>query len=303
MKPEISVIVCTHNPRLDYFERVLNALKSQTLNQEKWELLVVDNASDRPLKTEIDVSWHPHSRVVREEKLGLTLARLCGIQESNGETIVFVDDDNVLDSDYLEQTLHISKEWKFIGAWGGQTRPEFEEVPPAWTKSYWSSLAIREFDEDKWANLPEQAESRPCGAGLCIRRCVAEKYFELVKANPKRTKLGRTGKALTGGEDFDIAYTACSIELGTGRFTRLKLTHLIPNKRLQESYLLELIKGNAYSNTILSALWQKKAENLCLSQRIFQHYIRWRMDARSRRFYDASQTGKRMAIKEISTWS
>ena len=42
---DISVIVCTHNPRTDYFRRVLNALDAQTLPKNNWELLVVDNAS------------------------------------------------------------------------------------------------------------------------------------------------------------------------------------------------------------------------------------------------------------------
>ncbi len=303
MLASISVIICAHNSRLDYFERVLNALKSQSLNQERWELLVVDNASDRPLKTEIDLSWHSYARIIHEEKLGLTPARLCGIQESNGEIIVFVDDDNVLDTDYLNNVLKISSHWPFLGAWGGQVIPEFETSPPDWTKPYWRYLAIREFSENKWSNLPHQYETTPCGAGLCIRRSVADKYLELSKTNPKRVRLGRTGKSLTSCEDIDIAFTACTIGLGTGKFTSLKVTHLIPKQRLQEDYLLRLVKGVFYSSTILGALWGRFPPYVSRSQKILQYYSRWRMDARSRRFYDASQAGKRMAIEEISTWS
>ena len=44
-----SVIVCTHNPRLIYLRRVLEALRSQTLPLEQWELLLIDNASSELL--------------------------------------------------------------------------------------------------------------------------------------------------------------------------------------------------------------------------------------------------------------
>jgi len=37
----VSVIICTHNPRPDYLQRVLDALKAQTLPKENWELLLM----------------------------------------------------------------------------------------------------------------------------------------------------------------------------------------------------------------------------------------------------------------------
>lgn len=55
MKPNLSVIICAHNPRRNYLNKVLKAL-SQTLLLEKWELLLVDNASEKLLSTEIDLS-------------------------------------------------------------------------------------------------------------------------------------------------------------------------------------------------------------------------------------------------------
>ncbi len=124
MQPLISIIICTHNPRRDYLERVIEALKSQTLPINQWELLLIDNASNQPLSSEIDLGWHYNSRHIREEQLGLTPARLRGIQEAEAETLVFVDDDNVLDSDYLEMALKVSEAWPIIGAWGGQLRGE-----------------------------------------------------------------------------------------------------------------------------------------------------------------------------------
>src|SRR5216683_7353973 len=103
----ISVLICAYNPRSDYLRRCTHALRGQKLPYKLWELVVVDNRCDEPLADRIDLSWHPEARIVREETLGLTSARLRGIRETTGELLVFVDDDNVLETDFLETALRI----------------------------------------------------------------------------------------------------------------------------------------------------------------------------------------------------
>ncbi|KAF3886897.1 MULTISPECIES: glycosyltransferase [Nostocales] len=300
MKPLLSVIICTHNPRRDYLDMVLQALKEQSLSTEFWELLLVDNASEKRLSSEIDLTWHPQSRHIREEKLGLTPARLKGIEEAVAETLVFVDDDNVLDSDYLEVTLQISKDWKFLGSWGGQIRPQFDEPPAEWTKPYWQWLAIREFDKDIWLNIIE-ANVYPCGAGMCVRKVVAEKYVSLVLHNSKRSNLDRKGNLLFGCGDMDLAFTACDIGLGMGLFVALKLIHLIPAKRLQEDYLVKLAEGNSYSTLILNSFRGKIPiqPKKSWKGKFYEFYRFWRMSLRERRFYWAHKRGETLAIQEI----
>jgi glycosyltransferase involved in cell wall biosynthesis len=300
MKPVISVIICTHNPRHDYLDRVLQALKFQTLPIEQWELLLIDNATDELLSSEIDLTWHPQARHIREEQLGLTPARLRGIQEAAAETLVFVDDDNVLDSDYLEVALQISKDWPTIGAWGGQIRPEFEETPPDWTKPYWGMLAIREFQRDSWSNLLHPNETTPCGAGLCVRRIVADKYTHLVRNDPRRLNMDRKGKLLLSCGDSDLAFTACDIGLGTGQFTSLKLTHLMPTSRLEEEYLIRLSESMIYSHAILASFRGKMPPKPSRIEKLFEYYILWRMNPRKRRMFNAQRQGLVLAIQEIS---
>lgn len=247
----VSVIICTYNPRSDYFGRTLEALRAQTLAFEKWEMLVIDNRSSQPVQERFDFSWHPQARAVREEKLGLTPARLRGIAEANGALLVFVDDDNVLDADFLETALRISAERPFLGSWSGQCRPGFEEQPAEWTRRYWGNLVIRQFDTDTWSNLPRLAETMPCGAGLCIRRNVAQHYLALNQAGERSVQLDRTGTSLLSGGDNDLAACACDVGLGVGLVSALKLTHLIPPVRLTEDYLSRLAEGIAYSSILL----------------------------------------------------
>src|SRR6478609_179898 len=103
--PEVSVIICTHNPREHILLRAVEGLRRQTLPVSRWEFVLIDNASAKPVAEYLDLTWHAAGRIVREDELGLTPARLRGIAETRGDLVIFVDDDNVLDPDYLEQAV------------------------------------------------------------------------------------------------------------------------------------------------------------------------------------------------------
>jgi glycosyltransferase involved in cell wall biosynthesis len=99
---EISVVVCTHNPRADYLDRALRALDRQTFATDQWELIVVDNNSEPPLsKDSLQRSLKRTFELIRENRQGLIHARVCGIRVTTAPLIVFVDDDNEPSDDYL----------------------------------------------------------------------------------------------------------------------------------------------------------------------------------------------------------
>lgn len=297
MRSSISVITCTHNPRPDYIAQVLEALRAQSLDKQSWEYLLIDNASEEPVEPRLDLSWHPLGRHVREDELGLTSARLRGIAESRGEILVFVDDDNVLSGDYLDRVSEIANQYQMIGAWGGQSLPLFEETPPEWTRRYWGNLAIKKFEHDKWSNQPQVAETMPCGAGLCVRKNVAEYYLKLHRSGKRSFTLDRAGRSLVSGGDVDLASCACDIGLGVGIFESLKLNHLMPKGRLQEEYLLRLTEGIAYSGVILNSF---RATNysppqLTLTNKIAGLIRMALMNSRQRRFHSAFKKGESRA--------
>jgi glycosyltransferase involved in cell wall biosynthesis len=248
---EVSVVICSHNPRQDYLRRVLEALHGQTLPKCLWELILVDNASARPLKLEWDVSWHPQGRHVREDQLGLTCARLTGIKHSKGELIVFVDDDNLLESNYLESACSIAKEFPQIGAFGCCLTGEFETPVPDWAVPYLEGLCLKKIGRDRWANDYTWSDALPYGAGMCVRSVVARRYCADVEKKHFRKILDRSGGRLTSGGDIDLAWTAIDVGLGTGRFCALKAVHLIPSGRLTQDYIVRLYAGFTYSNVIL----------------------------------------------------
>jgi glycosyltransferase involved in cell wall biosynthesis len=234
--------------------RVLDALSRQVLPKDNWELILIDNASEYILSQRWDLSWHPRARHVREDELGLTAARVRGIAEAAGEILVFVDDDNLLRHDYLEEALRIAREWPVLGVWGGTITAEFETEPEHWLRPIIGYLAVREWEGAIWSNNKEDWHAQPYGAGMCVRATVAAKYLQLVSDNPLRRLLGRSGNAQMSCEDLDIAQTACDLGLGFGNFPQLRLTHLISGNRVRPDYMLSVLRGTTASAIVLRFL-------------------------------------------------
>jgi GT2 family glycosyltransferase len=298
----LSVIICTHNPRPDYLRRMLDALKAQTLPKEQWELLLIDNASQEPLAKHWDLSWHPHARHIREEELGLTPARLRGIAEAQGGVLVFVDDDNVLDKNYLAMAVDIGERFPPLGAWGGRVVLSFETEPPEWAKPHIGLLAERNVTEDRWSNSRHTEDHVPYGSGMCIRREVAVAYRTIVQSDPVRMGLDRRGDSLVSGGDVDMAITSFDLGFGTGLFAALEVTHLIPATRLQENYLLRLKESIEYSAVKLAAFRGHHPAIALKSpwrRRLGQLRRRLAMPRRERLFMEAKLEGQQKALREI----
>ncbi len=251
--PLISVVICTRNPRWAVFARVLGYLAAQTLPRDRWEAIVIDNDSEPPLNVEAAVQL-TNLRAVVEPAVGLTRARIRGIDEAMGDLVVFVDDDNLLDPDYLERTVEIAEAFPQIGAFGGRISPEFEAEPPGWLEPFRSHLALTDFDRDEWANVTGERAVLPCGAGLCIRRELAVAYANAVATDDRRIGLDRSWESTVSCGDTDMVLSCADTGWGTGRFTSLHLTHVIPASRLAFDYHRRLAADIGYSYGRLLAI-------------------------------------------------
>jgi glycosyltransferase involved in cell wall biosynthesis len=251
----VSVILCAHNPRSDYLSRVLTSLRGQTLPVERWEFLLADNASSRPLSETWDISWHQGGRHIREEELGLTAVRLRAIKESSGELLIFVDDDNELAPDFLEQAVAIAERSGDLGVFGaGVLEPEFEVQPAVELRPYLGLLALRRVSSALQSGNPKDYRCIPWGAGLCVIRRVASFYQKFVGNLGINDVLDRRGGRLFCGGDDLFSRIAVEIGLEFGILPELRITHLISASRLSRRHLLRLIHDHALSHGVLSYL-------------------------------------------------
>ena len=282
-----SVVIPSFNPDARKLERVLDALRLQTLDLDEWELIVVDNASAPPLADRIDISWHPAARCVVEHRVGSLNARVRGGTEADSPLLIFVDDDNILRKDYLQQAILIAEQHPTLGVWSGQSHPEFESPPPEWAGSSLAMLAVWEFEEDEVCEDWNPSFRLPVSAGMCARREVMQSYVGSCMESPLRALLGRQGRSLMGSEDEDFALHAFAQGWAVGHFSRLHLTHLISSGRLRRDYLLELTAGMGASGVVLQRLYPQfvysRPSRIPYFLRVLRHSLRrpgWERDRR-----------------------
>ena len=116
------------------------------------------------------------------------------------------------------------------------------------------AVGISTFDTDYWASHPINADEDFGWARTC-RSCERRGQFTLKRPGRLQSAYCSTGEVTTSScGDIDLAVTACDLGYGIGRFTGLRLTHLIPEHRLREEYLSRMIESTSCSSKLLDAV-------------------------------------------------
>ena len=253
--PLVSAIICTYNPDPKLLDWAIDSLASQTLAAASFEVIVVDSASSPPVDAAACARKGLNLRVVRENTPGLVAARCRGIREAGADLLVFVDDDNFLEPDYLEQALRIARGEPGIGAFGGIADAVLQKSIPAWKKDLLPHLGIRDHGSecitqhsDVWGPW------EPIGAGLVCRRDVARRFVEFVERNAASGSLGRNSGNFMSGEDTLLSRVggwagyACSYQ------PSLRLRHYMKPKRLRITSLIRTLIGHGRSYVVVERL-------------------------------------------------
>jgi len=246
----VTVVIPSHNPHLGRLRETLRGLRIQSLANDAWETLLVDNASSAfPADADYADSAPPNLRALRESRIGLTSARLAGIRAARGAAIVLVDDDNVLAPDYLAEVARLFARDSRLGAAGGKSLPVFESPPAPWQNEFLSLLAVRDLGETELLATsfrPAGAAQdpyplcAPIGAGMALRREAALEWAAGAERDPNRRRLDRTGLDLASGGDNDIVMAVLEHGWSVGYFPSLSLSHMIPSARLDPRYMARL---------------------------------------------------------------
>jgi glycosyltransferase involved in cell wall biosynthesis len=100
---DVSVVVALRNSATTV-PLLLDALDRQTLDPERWELVMVDDASTD--ETPALIARHGRARLVRSEThVGLPAGRNLGIRAAKAAVVALTDGDTVPDPTWLERGL------------------------------------------------------------------------------------------------------------------------------------------------------------------------------------------------------
>ena len=101
-QPLVSIILCTSGLR-PMVARCLEGLASQTQQYPNCEIIVVLNGSESPDFAH-EVSKFP-VRLLNEPRRGVSIARNHAVARAQGEILVFVDDDILVEPNWLEEII------------------------------------------------------------------------------------------------------------------------------------------------------------------------------------------------------
>ena len=171
----VSVVISTFN-RAHLLPRALESLLSQRVPDGfAYEAIVVDNncTDDTRAIVERYRQAHPERlRYVFEPNPGPSHGRNAGVEVARAPIVAFTDDDNIVDSDWVQMAKRLLDAHPHVAAVGGKVLARWPSAVPAWLdREHWSPLAILDYGDQPF--LVSTADPRCLlTANLAIRRNV-----------------------------------------------------------------------------------------------------------------------------------
>lgn len=112
---DISVIIPTYKPK-DYLWKCLDSLYSQTLDKLRFEIVIVLNGCNEPYREQIESYIKKHTSekglavtLIQTDAPGVSNARNLALDVCKGNYVCFIDDDDWVSDNYLENLLRESR--------------------------------------------------------------------------------------------------------------------------------------------------------------------------------------------------
>lgn len=238
----ISVIICCYNSS-ERIPKTVEHLFAQKLSDGMtMEIIIVDNASKDATTAVAQKLWDAQVnlpqvtfQVVPEIEPGLSYAREKGMSISSYKYLLFCDDDNWLNENYVQRTYTFLKEHKDYGAVGGNGKAACEITPPIWFEKFSSIYALGCRNNGDVTNV--------YGAGMGVKKSLIQGY---------KTKLSdRKGNSLASGGDSEWCMQIQKQGYKIRQVCDNTFFHFIPKERLTTSYLYRLAKGRGMTKAQL----------------------------------------------------
>ncbi len=244
---KLSIIVCTYN-RDDFISFCLESLKNQTLECNKYEIVLInnnstDNTENICLKFQKDNPDINFNYKV-EKKQGLSAARNRGLKEACSSVVSFIDDDTIICQDYAKEAVLFYDRNRDVLALGGKILPKFESTKPVWMSKYLKPLMSVIDLGDKEKPFPKGAF--PIGANMIFKKEIFNSvgFFD--------ENLGRTEKKMLGSEEKDI-FTKLRKKGGKIYYSpKPWVYHQVPDRRLTMEFVKKQAIGIGFSERIRS---------------------------------------------------
>ncbi|SDB58239.1 Glycosyltransferase, GT2 family [Desulfonatronum thiosulfatophilum] len=182
----ISIIIPTYNYSFCILDTIHSVLQQ---SYKEFELIVVDDGSKDDTRAIVSNIKDSRIRYIYQKNQGANVARNRGFHESSGGYLIFLDSDDVLEKNYLEELLKVAMRNSDANIYGPSK------------KGYFTDLGFNVLSELGPCPNPDLLESWIKHDWWIFTSCVFWKRENLVK-------VGGWDEALHANQDGDIAMRA-----------------------------------------------------------------------------------------------
>ncbi|NOV00011.1 glycosyltransferase family 2 protein [Paenibacillus planticolens] len=230
----ISVIICTYNRSEILRECIESVLKNQVEND--FELLVIDNNSNDNTEEIVSLFTNNYSNVryVKEEQVGLSIARNTGIAEATGEIVAFIDDDVVVSPLYIQAIHSFFCEHPEEVCAGGKVIPVWEFEKPEWfVKNFASIIGETTYGEKKRILKFQEV---PIGCNMIFKKEIFR------KTGMFNINLGIKGDELFLGEENALCEKIRKLGRNIYYLPEAYVRHKVHRNKVSQDYVLRRLK-------------------------------------------------------------
>jgi glycosyltransferase involved in cell wall biosynthesis len=230
---DVTVVVCTYN-RCQSLAKTLDAIANSSLPPSTtWEVLVVDNNStDQTAEVVQDLCRrHPgRVRYLFEARQGKSHALNSGVRYSQGDILVFADDDETVDLTWLQRLTVPLRDPAWSGV-GGPVILQWSCPRPSWLRMDMAAPLVGFHPDRQAGGLGESL----FGGNMAFRRTMFEKYGMF------RTDLGPSPSREMPRQNEDTEFTRRLLVAGERLYYEplAVVFHPVPPSRLQKAYFLD----------------------------------------------------------------
>lgn len=257
----LTVIICAYNAA-KRLPSCLQALARSTLRADRWDLIVVDNASIDGTAEVATKEWRASNvalTVLQESIPGLQHARECGVKHARGDVVLFVDDDNLVSSSYLESVQAAYVRDPALAVFGGRGIPRFETPPPLWVGPEPRYLAVG--PQAKQSGYITVMRGYVYGACSAFRRHMLQ---EIYTRSEELGCVGRKANLLSAGDDVEVCLRLFAAGGKIYYDADATFEHCIEARRMTWEYQLRLFEGFGAANAWLGLLRRQLRRNMGL---------------------------------------
>lgn len=260
MNKRVSAVICTLN-RAEYLRKALASLVNQTLTEDNYEIIIVDNGSvDNTYQLVNDECIKKGNiRYIYEPIIGLSHARNTGWRNSYGDYVAYLDDDAVASPSWLEKILDgFTTVSPCPGLVGGKIEPIWEADKPVWlADQLLGFLGILDLSTTPVLSLKNQVLA---GANMAVSRQVLNELggFPL--------ELGRKGDNLVSNEDVLLQLKAIKNGYPCYYDPEIIVRHHIHTSRLTKKWFLYRM----YWEGVSIAYMQEHLDSLSVVKRMWR---------------------------------